>query len=311
MRSLWSQFALRSITKWERRAPMQQRLFAVTSNRPRKLFTQAEDEQIARRRREGATWVIIAAELNRNEDAVRERFSTHLAQPTELSVTRSMFSVPRSWTEADQALLVARTNAGVPVADMAKELGRSYKAVTGRLSFERTKPNSRLEPGTLRVNRPFTPVEDEELLSLRAQGHLYREIALKMSRDQHVLCARYQNIRRASTSHRKHTWSEEESKILQTLRNSGATWDQISAKLSRTSRTCQAKYYYDTKMRGFRLTNYGDWLQDEDAKLIRLRDESRLTWVKLAAQMPGKSAHSCSRRYRFLLRTVLSEQPTS
>lgn len=52
------------------------------------------------------------------------------------------------------------------------------------------------------------------------------------------------------------------------------------------------------------MTKGQQWLREEDADLLRMRDGERLDWPAISAQLPGRSAAACEQRYYGKLKDV-------
>lgn len=130
-------------------------------------WTADEDAEVIRRREAGDTNAAIGADLGRGRANVQRR-------ATLLGLTRS-FGRKVLWTDADREVIRECRARGVPLAEIAERLDRSYEAL--KQYCHSTGLSERAAP-----SRRWTAEEDKALLRLATTGSTNPEIAAKLDR---------------------------------------------------------------------------------------------------------------------------------
>ncbi|KAG6043711.1 hypothetical protein E4U39_004228 [Claviceps sp. Clav50 group G5] len=100
-------------------------------------------------------------------------------------------------------------------------------------------------------------------------------------------------------------WTEEENKLLLTLKEAGGTWEEISESLGRTSGACRGHYFLkrleisenESSQGSSQLKNETEeWTVEEEKRLFQLKASDE-TWPEISNRLPGRTDIDCQRRY--------------
>ncbi|WPA98812.1 uncharacterized protein RHO25_003425 [Cercospora beticola] len=158
----------------------------------------------------------------------------------EFEVEEKPESVPRQrWTEAEYLKALEMRESGMSLREIANRLHRSLEGV--RNQFQRRRSNQDIPFAV----GPWTPVEDEQLRTLRKDGHSFQEIQKAIPHRTSTSIKRRiselrTHINKRSTPGR---WGEEEIALLRQLRSKGLEWKDVSAQLpGRSATACRTLY---------------------------------------------------------------------
>ncbi|KAF7187734.1 hypothetical protein HII31_11073 [Pseudocercospora fuligena] len=262
-----------------------------------KRYSQDEDTIIVLRKTEGSTTTEIAEELDRSKDSVSQRIQTLTQYYPNLRKRR------RGLTTADQAEVdfIQRSifNDGLGVAEVCKRIGRSSRYVRRRLRWGQV------------PTRPGRTAETEALvLGMKAQGYTYESIAHRLD----IEIVKVQNILAARTRSRQRTPKEDSKGIPKQRRHHGWTANEESKLLASYEKGQRApkiahelnRHLINTRVRlrelliskGQLVPNgklrYGQATLEE---VVKLREESRLTWKQIAERFPERSFRAWQWQY--------------
>lgn len=141
-------------------------------------FTPEEDKEIIRLYALGFGWARIGRKIKRDNNSVRNRFK---------------LLERRGLADGEKTDHVRLSNPYYYWRDIAEKNG-----ISGETFYQRTQirgwkyEKSATTP--VQKQRRFTPAEDEQIITLRAQGESYRAIAEKMGRNQYSVEDRHTRI---------------------------------------------------------------------------------------------------------------------
>lgn len=178
--------------------------------------------------RDGASYREIAAHLGTSTDAVAQYLRAARRQGADLPRRK-----PEPWTEQDDATLLADVRDGLDVAACADTLARPVDATARRIG--RLRSQGLLPP----LNEPWSPEQDERLVTGYTAGHPLRELASQTQRPAHQVNTRVGSLRRsgADLPPRKPRWTDEDRGRLARLYREGTSLRQLEHEFGKTRGT--------------------------------------------------------------------------
>ncbi len=227
------------------KSPLDAQASRPGNSRPTRPWTEHEDELIRRLRLSGALLPAIAAELgHRTPDAVARRIQLIMKKGVRKPSTRHAAAGLRNappWTEHEDELICRLRLSGAPLPAIAAELHhRTPDAVARRIQnlIKRgAVPRRRVVDPT---RKRWTKREDGLLRKMRARGATLSDIAVKLDRTFNAVARRAHDlialgaVERCGSERRPKSWSAEEDRLLDDLRNEGKTMQEVALLLGRT-----------------------------------------------------------------------------
>ncbi len=288
---------------------------AKESSKPRPRFTAEEDRTITELRKQRIKWPGIQRALpHRSIGSIQGRWRTHLCPPEERFQHTPQQSYAK-FTEAEDRLITKLRSNNLGWVEVQLELPhRTRGALYTRWSdYIRPRLGSAASPSRLsngRTVKNFSSAEDAKILSLKAKGGKWREIAegfpdrhadnLKVHHYHMKLKEAYHDSTR-DTGKFEPAWSDEEESLLLRLRGEeGRKWADVVSHFP-TRRWYNVRNHY-RKIGQWDLKGKVDYTPAETETLFRLKAANQ-SWAQIANVLPGRSIASVSQRYKYCLDT--------
>lgn len=159
----------------------------------------------------------------------------------------------------------------------------------------------------LPVKKDWTKQEDNLLLeAVRIHGMNWQSIARYVGRHSNACINRWTKTIRPTIKRGK--WTPEEDEALrQAYAAVGPVWKQVSARVAgRTDAQCRERWV-NVVNPALRPTN--EWTEEEEAALLRMRDEEGKSWSEIANAFEGtRTDNHCSRHYANIQRRKAAKE---
>ncbi|KAJ3108714.1 Myblike DNAbinding domain-containing protein [Phlyctochytrium planicorne] len=213
----------------------------------------------------------------------------------ELEVDPSSLQDQAPWTPEEDAILLKAVNKLWDGTSVWLEVRRKY--LPGRALYDiQRRWRSLVDPRRLPV--PFTPHEKVALKEAVAKfGPHFKNISKLSIFDGRTTEQLQWLWDRMTLKERKRPWTaEEDTELLKHVENLGFKWLEIS-KLMQKRLPNDLKFRY--MVIGVGTLQKGPFLKEEDEKLLKLRDEDKLTFFEIAKRM-ARSVQTVHIRYKAL-----------
>ncbi|KAG5968448.1 hypothetical protein E4U58_001850 [Claviceps cyperi] len=279
----------------------------------------------------GETWQDISERLARTPQACQHQYNQRL-EVFQSSKGSLQTKLEKLWTEKEDKLLLALKEAGGTWQEISEILGRTPGACRGRYGkrLEVSEAESFQGSSQLENERGKWTEEEEKLLfQLKASDKTWPEIAKRLPGRTDIDCQRrYEEsldvyeIETERSQGRPQAkliklkpWTEEEDKLLLTLKEAGGTWQEISESLGRTPCACRTRYVKrlavsetDKSQDSLKLRNEGGKWTEEEGKLLLALRKAGGTWQDISESL-GRTPCAC--RSRYIKRLAVSETDKS
>lgn len=320
------------LSKWSSTAatPAPPKEHIKTAER-RQHYTQADDELISRRRKQGKSMKDIAEEVKRTLFSVTSRIGILMALDPSLRVykphrstssmarriqegleaghwrkevakdlglsestvsrhwlrhraskARTLASRPRHWTVEERDRVLALQSSGKSSREIAMDLGRTMEAVSSQLARLRAGSSVR------RARKPWTPEEDERMLSLLRAGRSVQEIGVSLDRHRTSVHARRRALQQGPAKPRRR-WTDSEKDEARRMYKAGIRIADIAERLHRSVAGITSRLSY---LVGLSDKHRRKWTAEETQTLLRLRNQEGLSYGCIASLMPGRTPAS-------------------
>ncbi|CAK1358824.1 unnamed protein product [Cercospora beticola] len=272
-----------------------------------RFYSPAEDQQILRRRKEGAFYRAIGAELGRSEYAVNARYRRLvLLHGHEGEVKRKKFPRPSKFTAEEDAHIIRRRAEAATFTTIASELG----------SYSRHKVNTRWRDlfasgkarGTSPLKerpRPLTDGQYKQILALKQKGLKWREIASHVQRKVGGLqnMVYYRSLAENAPSTILKRWTDTETATLIRLREKDSkSWSEIANAMNRSYKSVESQYdHVRPRVSGSVRCSRNPWTKAEDEKLLELVKQHGRKWSLFGGLIGSRTVDAMRRRYDYRL----------
>lgn len=210
------------------------------------LWSQADYDRLRELQESGLTFSEIAAKLNRSQTSViiaLKRLGIYKPPSTYTKPRR------RKWLQAEQDRMVELHASGMKLAQIARELNRSYETV--KAAMHRHTQGAQKKPRTYEY---YSASDDQLIMNLLKEGKTIKEIHARMPERPLSSIGRRASKMGYREAPVERAWTSEDVDMLFDLRAKGRTWAQVAAAFPqrRSVAACQAKFY---ALSGFGIQN--------------------------------------------------------
>lgn len=149
---------------------------------------------------------------------------------------------------------------------------------------------------SISMGRGWTARDEAELRMMHKEGRSALFIADALGRTERAVRKRYSNLGLTS---KRVSWSKADAIRLRDARDQGLSWAEIHAMFPHIPfHMLQHRYHNSTGLGGPGTRK--PWTVEEDSLLLKLVEDSQLSWVKAAEHFPGRGKSSLRTRYETL-----------
>lgn len=201
------------------------------------LWTQADTDRLRELQASGLTFEEIAKKLYRSQTSViiaLQRLGIYRAPSTYTKLPR------RKWLQAEQDRMLELHASGMQIAQIAKELKRSYETVKSAMQ--------RHTQGAQKKRRAYgyySASDDQLIMDLLKEGKTMKEIHARMPERPLSSIARRASKMGFREAPVERAWTDEDVDMLFDLRAKGRKWTEVAAAFPqrRSVTACQTKFY--------------------------------------------------------------------
>ncbi|GAA5886192.1 hypothetical protein JCM6882_004294 [Rhodosporidiobolus microsporus] len=204
------------------------------------------------------------------------------------------------WSDGEKARLVEVVE---------KFRGRDWKGIASELGTNRTPADClrawRRRPGQNKKVGGFTKDEDEAIReAVRLFGENWQAVARHTGLTSSQAHTRWTKSLRPTIKRGK--WSAaEDAALTSAVAAVGKSWKEVEKRVGgRTDAQCRERW---SNILDPRLKDKNEWTEEEEATLVRLRDEEGLSWAEIAKKGfdETRTDNHCMRRYTLVKRRAL------
>lgn len=262
-----------------------------TYSHSRHEYTPEEEAIIIQRRADKFTFERIAAELGRNRETVRLHFRHRLDEQPHHS---------NRFSPEDDATILRRREQGATFRKIASELShppvRNPASVRARFAIH-------LGGGAGQKREFYGNALDDEIVRLRDLGIPWREIAMRVGKKCSGVESRYHfhiTQRQRPQERCRKIRNQDMAQLLELRQNQGMRWKEIANIMQSRAHILQYAYrrHIDrTQSVGKVRTHGGSFTAEEDAKIIKLREEKKSSWLEISSVLATRTRVSVQSRY--------------
>ncbi|KAG5958863.1 hypothetical protein E4U56_005266 [Claviceps arundinis] len=276
-----------------------------------KSWTLEEHDLLLTLKEAGESWQDISEKLERTPRACKNQYKQRFVVfPGSIASLQAKLNKP--WTDEENKLLLELKKAGRTWREISESMGRTSGACRSHYFGKRFQVSeTETSQGSLQLEneKEWTAEEEKSLFQLKASDKTWPEIANRLPGRTDLDCQRRYEERfdayetempqgslQAKLNKLK-PWTEEEDKLLLTLKEAGGKWQEISESLGRTSYACQSRYgkciekvSETEKLKNERVK----WTAEEDKLLFQLKASDK-TWQEISERLE-RTPSACQAR---------------